>query len=95
MIAMRESKTLLSNKLSQLWYQGCVAFERWELLSWYGKDRITAVVWRDIEENWMAFFPNGDAPPLGVIKCDDSTTPQKYFVLNTSAVFPLETLTKN
>ena len=93
MVASREYKALLLNKLNQLWFQGYVTFERWELLSWYGKDRITAVVWRDLEENWTAFYPDGDAPELGIIKCDDSTTPQKYVVLNRSAVLAMEALT--
>lgn len=93
MIATRDYKALLANKMNQLWFQGHVTFERWELLSWYGKDRITAVVWRDIKENWETFFQQSDAPALGVIKCDDSTTPQKFVVINTAAVVDIDTLT--
>lgn len=88
----KEYKALLSNKINQLWYQGYVTFERWELLSWYDRDRITNVVWRDINEAWADCFTNGSPSPLQVIKCDDSTSPQKFVVVNTASLTDIEDL---
>lgn len=52
----------LNNKLNELWYQGATTFERWELLSWFGKERITNAVWTEIKERWDAFYTGSDAP---------------------------------
>jgi hypothetical protein len=92
MSVKREYKSNLDNKLNQLWYQGHAVFERWELLSWYGKDRITNVVWRDINDAWEALFVGTAPQPLQVIKCDDTTATQKYIVVNSAVLHNIENL---
>ena len=83
---------MLDNKLNQLWYQGHTVFERWELLSWYGRDRITNVVWRDINDEWEALFQTGKSQQLQVIKCDDTTTTQKFIVVNSTGLIDITDL---
>ena len=87
----RKYKVLLDNKLNQLMYQGYVKLERWELRSWYGRDRLTNVVWRDITESWESLFED-TAPTLKIIKCDETTAPQQYLLLNSDQIVDLETL---
>jgi len=86
------SNILLDNKLNQLWHQGYVVLHRWELLSWYGKDRITSVVWRDIGERWESLFDGETPEKLKVIKCDDTTAPQKFVVINDSELVSINAL---
>jgi len=82
----------LDNKLNHLWHQGYVELHRWELLSWYEKDRITNVVWRDISERWEALFEGEEPDILAVIECGDSTPPAKYLVINTDELENIENM---
>ncbi|EKE09998.1 MAG: hypothetical protein ACD_16C00091G0001 [uncultured bacterium] len=92
MAIVRRFEILLENKLGQLFYQGHVVLERWELLTWAGRDRLTNVVWRDIEETWAALFEAGRAPVLKVIKCDETTAPQRYVLVNSKRLKDLSSL---
>ncbi|MEE9303640.1 MAG: hypothetical protein V3U84_07615 [Thiotrichaceae bacterium] len=87
-----KTNTLLENKLNQLWHQGYVVLHRWELLSWYGKDRITSAVWRDIWDSWEEMFDGEEPEELKVIKCDETTAPQKYVVVNDSELVNINTM---
>ncbi|CAI1772771.1 Uncharacterised protein [Serratia fonticola] len=79
MAVVRRFSPFLENKLNQLYHQGYVEFERWELLSWFQKDRITKAVWTEIISIWDEWF---DEPvPLRMIQVDESSTPQKYLIL--------------
>lgn len=88
----RRFHVLLENKLGQLFYQGHVVLERWELLTWAGRDRLTNVVWRDIEESWATLFEAGKAPGLKVIKCDDTSATQRYVLVNPKRLKDLSSL---
>jgi len=74
----------LETKLDQLWHQGYTTFERWELLAWFEKEKLTNVVWREIHEIWMKTFElEEDERPLRVIKCDETSTPQTFVIIQT------------
>lgn len=90
MSLLKQYSSALNDKLNQLWYQNYVVLERWELLSWYDRTRITNIVWRDILERWQEFFDQGDADALSVIACDDTTTPQKFILVRLSAAKDIE-----
>jgi len=95
MAIRRDYKVLLSNKLDQLNHQGYTILERWELLSWYGRDRITNVVWRDIQETWESYdwsAIKSGAPEIGVIKTDESTSCQTFVLVRKNSVRSIEKL---
>lgn len=78
---------LLENKLNQLAFQGYTVFERWELLCWFNKERITTAVWVDIKERWSMRSENeADTRKLSILKCDDTTSPQKYIIFITDCI---------
>ena len=82
MALQKRYSILLETKLDQLWHQGFCILERWELAAWFNKDRITNVVWREILEEWQdAYDLKADERPLNVIKCDKTTTPQTYVII--------------
>lgn len=43
---------LFSNKMSELQHCGYVEIQKWELLTWFQRDRITSVVWNEIHDRW-------------------------------------------
>lgn len=92
MVIRRDYKAMLSLKMDQLNHQRFTVLERWELLAWYGRERVTNVIWRDIQEMWESLdwtgFKNG-APEIGVIKTDDTTSPQKYILVRKDSVSPI------
>ncbi|MDC9581800.1 hypothetical protein PSI15_09505 [Xenorhabdus sp. PR6a] len=91
MAVLKRFNSDLENKLNQLWYHGFVTFERWELLCWFEKDRITKAVWADIVEAWDEWF---DEPvELKVVKADSSSTPQRYLVIRADKLTDLSELT--
>ena len=82
MTVKKSYKIALETRLDQLWHQGYTVFERWELLSWFDKERLTNVVWREIHETWVDIFElEEDENVLQVIKCDETTTPQTFVVI--------------
>ena len=82
MTVKKRYKIALETKLDQLWHQGYAVFERWELLAWFSKERLTNVVWREIQETWIEIFDlDEDENPLQVIKCDETTAPQTFIVI--------------
>lgn len=85
----------LETKLDQLMHQGFTIFERWELLAWFGKARLTNVVWREIEETWIETFElDPNERPLLVIKCDETTTPQTFVVVQSIRTEEMSNLTQ-
>jgi len=87
MAVNKRYKIALETKLDQLSHQGYAVFERWELLAWFNKERLTNVVWREIQETWIDIF-NLDAneKPLQVIKCDTTTAPQTFVVIQKNRI---------
>ena len=82
MALQRRYKIALETKLDQLWHQGFCVLERWELAAWFHRDRITNVVWREIIEYWQEIFDlTPDELPLKVIKCDITSTPQTFVII--------------
>ncbi|MBL4653739.1 MAG: hypothetical protein JKY53_12890 [Flavobacteriales bacterium] len=82
MALQKRYKIALETKLDQLWHQGFCVLERWELAAWFNKDRITNVVWREILENWQDIYDlKVDERPLNVIKCDSTSTPQTFVII--------------
>ena len=43
---------LFSNKMAELQHCGYVEFYKWELLTWFQRDRITNVIWNEIYDRW-------------------------------------------
>jgi hypothetical protein len=89
MSAQPSYKAMLSHKLDQLNHQRFTVLERWELLSWYGRERVTNVVWRDIKEVWESLDwsgVKGGAPEIKVIKTDETTSPQKYILVRADSL---------
>lgn len=92
MVIQREYKAMLSHKLDQLNHQSYTVLERWELLSWYGRERVTNVVWRDIVELWESLDwtgVKGGTPTIGVIKTDETTSPQKFVLVRMDSISPV------
>ncbi len=72
---------LIEDKLSQLKHQGYCVLERWEVLTKFpGRERITDGIWTSLKEEYEEKFGPGDN--LSVLKCDETTTPQKYVLVN-------------
>jgi hypothetical protein len=44
---------LFSNKMAELQHCGYVEIYKWELLTWFQRDRITNVVWNEIHDRWV------------------------------------------
>lgn len=87
MAVIKRYKIPIETRLNQLWYQGYTVFERWELLAWFGKERLTNVVWREIQETWIDVFQlEEDENPLQVVKCDETTAPQTFVVIQKNRV---------
>ncbi len=82
MTVKKRYRIALETKLDQLHHQGYAVFERWELLAWFNKERLTNVVWREIQDTWMDIFDLKEGKkPLKVIKCDLTTAPQTFVVI--------------
>ena len=95
MTVQKRYQIALETKLDQLWHQGFTIFERWELLAWFGKERLTNVVWREIQETWTDTFQlEPDERPLLVIKCDETTSPQTFVVVQNARTEKMSDLTK-
>lgn len=76
----------IENKLNKLFYMGYVEFERWEILCWFGVEKITKSVWASIFEEWASWFEDGQCPAISVIRCDGTTATQKYILINSDRV---------
>ncbi len=95
MTVQKRYQIALETKLDQLWHQGFTIFERWELLAWFGKERLTNVVWREIQETWTDTFQlDPNERPLLVIKCDETTAPQTFVVVQNVRTEKMSDLTK-
>jgi hypothetical protein len=87
MTVKKRYKIALETKLDQLFHQGYTILERWELLAWFDKERLTNVVWREIFETWIELFDlDEEKNTLQVIKCDETTTPQTFIVIQKERV---------
>lgn len=86
MAVIKRYKIPIETRLNQLWYQGYTVFERWELLAWFDKERLTNVVWREIQETWIDLFELEEKKNLlQVVKCD-KTAPQTFVVIQKNRV---------
>ncbi|MBN3062823.1 hypothetical protein H5A21_01665 [Pectobacterium aquaticum] len=81
MAVVRRFASDLENKLNRLFYMNYVTIERWELLCWFGADRITKSVWNDIHEKWKSWFDEDECPMIKVIRCDDTSAAQKFVLV--------------
>lgn len=79
-------KNAMKLKLDQLWYEGWVKFERWELLSFYERERVTKAVWKEIEEMWAEMYDDPeDAEPLSYVTIrseEKVSTPHSFLLIN-------------
>lgn len=93
MALQRRYKIALETKIDQLWHQGFCIFERWELAAWFDRERITNVVWREIQEYWVDSFElEPSEKPLKVIKCDQTSTPQTFVVIQSKRTKDMSSL---
>lgn len=85
-------KHLLNLKLDQLWSEGVVRIDRWEMLSIYDKQKVTVADWRSFGESWVEFCGAvEDAPEISYVKIvlGESPLPVGYYVFfkaNTEAI---------
>ena len=87
MAVIKRYKIPIETRLNQLLYQGYTVFERWELLAWFDKERLTNVVWREIQETWIDLFELEEKKNLlQVIKCDETASPQAFVVIQKNRV---------
>ncbi|MFP3830508.1 hypothetical protein, partial [Pseudomonas sp. SIMBA_021] len=62
-------KHLLHLKLDQLWSEGVVRIDRWEMLAIFDKQKVTVADWRLFGEYWDEFCGSPtDAAPLQYVK---------------------------
>lgn len=76
-------KHLLHLKLDQLWSEGVVRIERWEMLAIFEKQKVTVADWRLFGEYWDEFCGSPeDAAPLSYVKIvlGESPLPVGYYV---------------
>lgn len=93
MVLQKRYQIALETKLDQLWHQGFCILECWELTAWFNKDRITNVVWREILEKWQEIYDlKVDECPLKVIKCDTTTAPQTFIIIQSKRAENMETM---
>lgn len=58
----RHSNELLG-RLERVADLGCVEIRKPELLLWYGQERVTIGIWRDIQEKWEEVLDQGGDEP--------------------------------
>jgi len=73
----------LTNKIAELRHCGYVEFNKWELLTWFQRDRITSVIWDEIYERWSDVWEGSDS------KVEDNPlmyrdTGKSYIIINKS-----------
>ena len=51
MAGVKRFSSDIENKLNKLFYMGYVEFERWEILCWFGVEKITKSVWAGLLNN--------------------------------------------
>ncbi|ASE24354.1 hypothetical protein D3X12_15490 [Pseudomonas protegens] len=77
-------KHQLRHKLDQLWHEGVVRIDRWEMLAIFEKQRVTIADWRDLKEAWRNMHEDPDAAEdlaYVVIKNGDSQTIHAGYVV--------------
>ncbi|HBU6124556.1 hypothetical protein [Citrobacter europaeus] len=86
MAILKRFSSDLENKLNQLYYMNFVMLERWEILCWFGSERISKSNWADIVEMWDGWFEEGEQVPLKIIRCDSTSAPQRYVLIRGDAI---------
>jgi len=87
MAGLKQYSYHVENKLNKLFYMGYVEFERWELLCWFGTEKITKSVWAGIFEKWSSWFDDEEeCPAISIIRCDGTTATQKYILIRSDRV---------
>lgn len=81
MTVVKRFSTDMENKLNQLFYVNYVVLERWELLCWFGAERISKNIWADIVEKWDSWFEEGAQVSLKIIRCDSTSATQRYVLI--------------
>jgi hypothetical protein len=82
-------KHLLNLKLDQLWSEGVVRIDRWEMIAIFDKQKVTTADWRLFGEHWDEFCGSAeDAAPLSYVKImlGESPLPVGYYVFVTANV---------
>lgn len=54
---------IFSNKIAELFHCGFVEIQKWELLTWFQKERITVVVWNEIHDRWVDICEENQCDP--------------------------------
>ncbi|OQX06072.1 MAG: hypothetical protein BWK73_31895 [Thiothrix lacustris] len=84
----------LSLKLDQLWYEGWVKFDRWELLAFFERQRVTNAVWSQINEMWADRHSENDVVEelayVTVRSEENVTTPHAFLLINKSQLHDIE-----
>jgi len=94
MASLKKYSYHVENKLNKLFCMGYVEFERWELLCWFGTEKITKSVWVSIFEKWFSWFDDEECPKISIICCDGTTATQKYILIRSDQVQDLTELSE-
>ncbi|MFA2496530.1 MULTISPECIES: hypothetical protein [Enterobacteriaceae] len=86
MAGVKSFSSDIENKLNKLFYMGYVEFERWEILCWFGVEKITKSVWAGLFEQWSSWFDDGDCPAINIVRCDGTTATQKYILIRSDRI---------
>ena len=86
MACLKRFSTDVENKLNKSFYMGYVEIERWELLSWFGGEKITKTVWASLFETWSSWFDDEECPSIKIIRCDNTTSTQKYVLFRSDNI---------
>lgn len=87
MAGLKRFSADVENKLNKLFYMGYVEIERWEMLSWFGGEKITKTVWASLFEVWSGWFDEyAECPSIKVIRCDNTTATQKFVLIRSDNI---------
>lgn len=86
MAGLKRFSINVENKLNELYYKNYVTIERWELLAWFGVEKITKTVWNAMLSDWNEWFDEGEAPAINIIRCDDLSATQKYVLIRSDYI---------
>ncbi len=82
MSIQKEFKPLLAGKINQLYHQGFTVLHRYELLGWFGNERLTHAIWVEIQEEWEECLEDDDDDHmLKVIEDDEEEKKTQTFLI--------------
>jgi hypothetical protein len=78
----------ITNKLNELYHCGYVTFYKWELLTWFNRERITSVVWTDLLERWNDLISESSNAELRTLSYIDSNV--SFLIIDNSYINTFE-----